>query len=273
VSHKRPFASKVQYLVSVLGEDGKPLPYFPSWQQDAHPFWTKENKVRGTLKNVRILLQSADAWTKPGGAKERLLALESMAQMQEEGRPLPPLRLPDTAHAITVRAQGIAPDGLVWGKWVIQHQPVREVSASIPEDWQPTPELRAWVEEIAQIKGVPGGFDWGYIMDYALQPWRLDLYWPHADWFYDWQYKRDGEGKKLPRVVPSGFYLRWRERAPFAEDTLECDAFSIALASQWLAEHRDAESLPEDLIMHIHGSSLEYVNAAMVTAQYLGRGR
>lgn len=271
MSIKRPFASKVTYSVSVVGVDGAPLPYFPSWQQDTHPFWLSEEKsrVRGTGKNVRILLQSASAWAR-GGAKERLMALESMARLAEQGRPVPPMRLPDTAAKVFVKANGIPPDGLLWGAWEIQRQPKRELTLSLPEGYTPTEELARWVQEMCEARGV--SFDWGTLADYELQPWRMDLFWPHADWYRDWEYVKDADGKRLPRVVPSCIYLQWRELGPYAEDTIEGDAFSLALAQSWLSQCRDAEKLPEDVIIHVQGMNLEYANAALVQAQYMGGG-
>lgn len=273
MSHKRPFASKVTYSISVLNAEGKPLPYFPGWQQDTHPFWLSEpgTRVKGTGKNVRVLLQSASAWTGRGGAKERLMALESMARIAEHGRPIPPLRLPDTAATVTVRANGIPPDGLIWGSWEIQQQPLRELTLSLPEDFTPSAELDAWVQELAQDRG-KARFDWERLKDFCLQPWRMDLFWPHADWYRDWEYVKDADGKRLPRVVPSCIYLRWREIGPYPEDSIEGDAFSLALASAWLAQCRDAEKLPEDVIIHVQGTNLVYANAALFKTQYVGGG-
>lgn len=281
---RRPFASKVRYAVSALGEDGKPLPYFPTWEQDEHPFYVREGKIRGTLRNGRVLLQSADAWTQKGGIRERRQALESICLLQEAGRPAPTLRLPDTARSVSVRALGGIPgDGLLWGRWELESQPVHELSVSLPEGWEPTPELDAWARELATSKGVesvgwlPGVGLWNRVRDFALQPWRMDLFLPHEDWYFDWEKERGAEGRITGRSVPSCLYLRWRELAPFPPESLECDLFSMALATSWLEKNRIAHQLPENLpqlpenaIIHIVGMNLNYVNAKMVKSQYMG---
>ena len=270
MSYKRPFASKVRYAVAVLGEDGKRLPHFPAWEQDTHPFWVREGKLSGALRDCRVLLQDAEAWKRPGGAKERLAALESMSRIAEQGRPTPPIRLPSDAHTVTVQAiGGIPSDGLYWGAWQIQRQETRELTLSIPEDWKPSAELDAWMQEMATQRGVPP-LDWTKLLDFALQPWRLDMMWPHASWNYDWEFVRDAEGRRTGKVRPCCVYLRWREMGPYKQDSIELDAFSLALATHWLQDQRAAEGLSEHVICHIVGSNLEYVNAGLVKSHELG---
>lgn len=273
MNHKRPFASKVRYSVAVLGEDSKRLPHFPPWEQDHHPFWVREGKLRGALKDCRVLLQSAEAWKRPGGAKERLAALESRSRIAEQGRPAPPMRLPSDAHTVTVQAVGGLPhDGLYWGAWKIHHQPTRELTLSIPEGWEPSEELAAWIAELAELRGSQS-FDWRALRDFALQPWRLDAMWPHHNWNYDWEFVRDENGKKTGAARPCCVYLRWREMGPYKEDSIELDVFSMALATQWLKDYRESEKLPDHVICHIVGSNLEYVNAGLVKSQEFGGRR
>lgn len=274
---RRPFASKVRYAISVFDAQGAPLSYFPSWEQDDHPFYVREGKVRGTLRNARVLLQSADAWTQKGGIRERRMALESVSQLQEAGRPAPTLRVPDTTHSVTVRAVGGIPaDGLLWGRWELESQPIREVVASLPEDWEPSIELATWARELALARGVepvhrlPCGGLWSPVRDFALQPWHMDLFLPHEDWYFDWERERGEDGSITGRAVPSCLYLRWRELAPFPPESFECDLFSMALATSWLEGNRVAYQLPENAIIHIVGMNLNYVNAKLVRSHYMG---
>lgn len=264
--------TKLQYRVAALGADGKPLPHFPAWEQPTHPFAHKDARGTNLLATARVLLQRAEEWKERGGAKRRLAALESMEKIRALDRPIPPLRLPDDTAAVTVQAIGGIPDsGMVWGKWEIIRQPVRELTLSLPEDWAPNPELVAWGKEVAELYGV-GSAPWEKLPDYALQPWRLDLHWPHPDWHFDWAWEAK-DGQKTGKLVPSCLYLRWREIGPFPEDCIECDLFSIALSTHWLSQHREVERLPENVVVHIVGCNLEYVSATLTKSQRVGQAR
>lgn len=263
---KRPFASRVTYCVTVQGSDGLPLPYFPAFTTDEHPFYVREGKVRGEVTNARVLLQSASAFQK-GGGKERLAALRSLAHICEQGRRAPHLRLPNTAAYVVVQAHGVPSSGLVWGRWQVEPLPYHAETLALPEDWEPSQQLEDWIA--AQGKDpYTGVFE--KVRDYALQPWRVDFMWPHADWFYEWQYSDETKSK----IVPECLYLRWREKPPFDAGSLELDVFNIALAGQWLRRVEGTEKMPDGLVLHNCGTEIEYVNARLIQRQVVpGRTR
>lgn len=259
---KRPFASKVQYKITPLGSDGCPLPYFPSWTQDEHPFSAREKHVRGELASARCLLQPARHWQERGGAKLRLEALRTMEAVVDQGRRPPHLRLPDTVAYVTVQALGIPPSGMVWGKWEILPIEYHSATLALPEDWSISSELAVWIE----ARGGIAGEIHHKVMDYALQPWRLDFSWPHPDWWYEWQYA--DETKKT--VVPECLYARWKETAPFEANSLEQCVFTLALTALWLRQHKGLEKIPDGVTVHTCGPEIEYVNAHLVKQQRMG---
>lgn len=273
---KRPFASKVQYEITPLGTDGYPLPYFPSWIQDEHPFAAKEKhvrggatKLRGELASARCLLQPARHWQERGGAKLRLAALRTMEEIVDQGRRPPHLRLPDTVAYVTVQALGIPPSGMVWGKWEILPIEYHAATLALPEDWHVSSELAVWIEARGQGSNLGGGFVpeiHRKVLDYALQPWRLDFSWPHPDWWYEWQYADETKAT----VVPECLYARWRETPPFEANSLEQSVFTLALTALWLRSVNGVEKIPDGLTVHTCGPDIEYVNAHLVKMQRMG---
>lgn len=255
--------SKIMYAVTIFGEDGHPLPYFPSWRQETHPFHIEEGRLRGPVKNARCLTQPSRHWQMPGGAKARRQSLEAMQAIMDQGRRAPHLRLPDSAVSVTVTAiGGIPPHGMMHGRWKIEPLPHDAATLSLPEDWRINEQLREYLsdhdvspEQANEIEAA--------VLGYALQPWQMDLYWPHQDWWYEWQYASESKAS----VVPECLYAHWKEQPPFDSGSWELAIMTLALAGRWLATKTGAEKLPEGLTIHTCGVETQYVNARLVSAQ------
>lgn len=255
-------AAKVQYRVSVLGVDKKPLPYFPAWLQEAHPFHIQEGKLKGPVKNARCLVQPARFWSERGGRKLLLDSVEAMIEVAGRGRRTPHLRLPDTAATVVVTAQGGMPShGMVHGTWVIEPLPYDAATLAVPETWRLNEQLGEFLvgsglssAEIEQVES--------RVQDYVLQPWRMNLYWPHPDWWYEWQYASEAKAT----VVPECLYAHWQEQPPFDAGSWELAIMTLALAGGWLSTKSGLEKLPEGLTVHTCGVETEYVNARLINA-------
>lgn len=260
-------SAKVQYRISVLGGDRKPLPYYPAWLQETHPFYVTEGKLKGPVRNARCLVQPARLWSERGGRRGLLDSSEAMLAIVDQGRRIPHLRLPDTASLVTVTAQGGMPShGMVHGTWSIEPMPYDSATLALPEDWRINEQLGEFLKkngldatEIEQVES--------RVLDFALQPWRMSFYWPHSDWWYEWQYA--SEAKET--IVPDCLYAHWQEQPPFGAGSWELAIMSLALAGRWLASQTGAEKLPEGLTVHTCGVETEYVNAKLISAHEGGR--
>ncbi len=258
-------AARVQYRVSVLGVDRKPLPYFPAWVQEFHPFHIQEGRLKGPVKNARCIVQPARLWSERGGRKLLLDSAEAMVAVVDQGRRPPHLRLPDTAALVTVTAQGGMPShGMLHGTWAIEPVPYEATTLAIPETWRINEQLGEFLTkngltgaEIEQVES--------QVLGYALQPWRLNFYWPHPDWWYEWQYSSEAGASKRT-VVPECLYAHWQEEPPFGAGSWELAITTLALAGRWLATKEGTEKLPEGLTVHTCGVETEYVNARLISA-------
>ena len=263
-------STRVQYRVSVLGhaelgssgKDRKPLPYFPAWLQEFHPFHIQEGKLKGPVRNARCLVQPARLWSERGRRKILLDSAEAMLAIVDQGRRTPHLRLPDTAALVTVTAQGGMPShGMLHGTWAIEPLPRDEMVLAIPETWRVNEQLGEFLTknglDTAQIEQVENR-----VLGFALQPWRMSFYWPHPDWWYEWQYSSEAK----TTVVPECLYAHWQEEPPFEAGSWELAIMSLALAGRWLATKQGVEKLPEGLTVHTCGVETRYVNARLINA-------